>query len=395
MNTATESLNPAASGVLAQPVAPTAPASHAHPTKSARADSPRNRLALKLALGAAILAVAVWLGRVAVHTYRYEETDNAYVVGHLRQISPQISGQVKEVRVHDNQNVKAGDVLIVLDSLEFEIARQKAEANVAQAKAQESVIVASGSQADAKLAEADARVAQAEAQVVQARAQLDLSRLTLSRNDQLLKDSGAVTQADVDNSRSAFSAAQAAYDAAQANFTAARAGVGSAEAAQKSVLAQAAAASATVAVADAAVRDADRQFAYTTLAAQSDGRIGNKNVEPGNRVQAGQTLLALAEPDVWIVANFKETQLARMQVGQEVEITVDAIPGQTLRGHIDSLAPASGAQFALLPPDNATGNFNKVVQRIPVKILLEADSPRTLGDRLRLGYSAIVTVRVR
>lgn len=345
--------------------------------------------------GAIGLALAVWLGRMAVHAYHFAETEDAYVTGHLHQISPQLDGQVKEVLVVDNQAVHAGDVLVRLDPLEFELGAQKARAALDQAKAQVTAARAAAAQADAAIAEAQARLKQAEAQTAQTTAQLELARLTLTRNEDLFSKGGVVTQADLDNARSAYRAADAAQAANQANVTAAQSAIGSAQAAHNSAQAQVTAALANAAVAESAVRNADRQFGYTTITAPADGRIGNKAVEVGNRVVAGQTLFSLAAPDTWIIANFKETQLARMHAGQPVELTVDALPGQTLHGTIDSIAPASGAQFALLPPDNATGNFNKVVQRVPVKIVLDDASRHDLGDRLRLGLSAVVNVRVR
>ena len=363
-------------------------------TPPAPARAPRAWLR-PLLLTVAALAVAGWLAHFLFRAYHYEETDNAYAIGHLHQISPQVGGQVKEVLVADNQSVQAGDVLLRLDPLEFEIARQKAQAGLAQARAQETQATAAASQAEAQIAEAQARVAQAEAQLTQTAAQLDLARLTLGRQEQLATHDGASTQADLDNARSAFSTAQAAHAANQANLVAAQAGVGSAQAAQASARAQAQAASASVAVLEAAVHDAERKLTYATITAPAAGRIGNKAVESGNYVIAGQLLLALAEPDIWIVANFKETQLPRIRPGQDVELTIDALPGRTLHGTVDSLAPASGAQFALLPPDNATGNFNKVVQRIPVKILLDDASRHELGDHLRQGLSVIVSIRIR
>jgi membrane fusion protein (multidrug efflux system) len=302
---------------------------------------------------------------------------------------------VQAVLVRDNQAVKAGDVLLRLDPAEFTIAAEKARAALAQAHAGETESAAAISQSEAQLAEAAARVAQADAQFRQTTAQLELARLTATRNDQLFANGGAVTQADVDTARSGLAATTAAQAAAGANLTAAQAAVRSAHAAGESARAQAVAAAANVAVADAAVRDAERKLAYTALAAPADGRVGNRSVEAGNRVMAGQSLLALAEPEVWIVANFKETQLARMMPGTPVELTVDALPGETLHGKIDSLSPASGAQFALLPPDNATGNFNKVVQRVPVKITFDPADLQRLGERLRLGLSVVVEVRVR
>ena len=123
--------------------------------------------------------------------------------------------------------------------------------------------------------------------------------------------------------------------------------------------------------------------------------MGNKNVEVGNRLPVGQAIYAVVQPDLWVVANFKETQLTRMHAGQPVELTVDAVGGKTFTGKVDSISPATGAQFALLPPDNATGNFTKVVQRVPVKIVFDADSVRGFEDRIRPGLSVVVNVRVR
>jgi membrane fusion protein (multidrug efflux system) len=339
------------------------------------------------------LGVLGWGAHFAIHAYHYEETDDAFIAGHLHTVSARVDGQVKQVLVEDNQVVHAGDVLLQLDPLEFQIGVEKAKAALVQAQANERQLTAAAAQADAALAEAQARVKQAEAQRVQTKAQLDLANVTLARTEQLIGQNSAA-RAEVDQARSAAQAAAAAQDAAAANLVAANAAVGSATAAQNSVHAQIEAAHAAVAAATAALRDAERQLAYTTVTAPSDGRIGNRHVEAGNRVQAGQALLALAEPQTWVVANFKETQLAHMHPGQSAELTVDALPGQTLEGKIDSLAPASGAQFALLPPDNATGNFNKVVQRVPVKITLVGDSAK-FTDRLRLGLSVIVNVRIR
>jgi len=366
---------------------------HAASHKRHKTTTARWRQALGLA---ACLALVAWFGRLALHAYHYVETDNAYITGHLHQTSPQLDGQVKEVLVTENQSVHAGDVLVRLDPLEFELALAKAKAAFAQAHAQETQTRAASAQADAQLAETQARVTQAEAQVAQAAAQMELTRLTLTRNEQLFANGSVITQAELDNARSGFRAAEAAHAASQANLVAAHSSVGSAFAAQNSTAAQITAATANIAVADAAVRDAERKLSYTTIKAPADGRVGNKTVEVGNRVVAGQSLFSLASADMWIVANFKETQLARMQAGEKVELSIDALPdNDDLHGTIESLAPASGAQFALLPPDNATGNFNKVVQRVPVKIALDAASRQQLGERLRLGLSVIVNVRVR
>ncbi|HVU16637.1 MAG TPA: HlyD family secretion protein [Candidatus Didemnitutus sp.] len=374
-----------------------APRPPAAPTRTHAARIARPRRATGKILFGVIAGIAVlaWSARAAWHAYRYETTDDAYVTGHLIQIAPQIEGQVASVAVADNQAVKAGDVLVRLDPLQFDLAVRKARAAVEQARAQAGQTRAAAQQAEAQVTEAEARARQAEAQRAQTTAQLELARLTLGRTEQLFSKGGVNSQADVDNARATFKAAEAADAANDANVKAANSAAGSAQAQLVSARAQIAAAEASVAVAEAAVADAERQLSYATLKAPSDGRVGNRLVEAGNHVLSGQQLLSLAAPDPWIVANFKETQLARMRDGQQVEIEVDAAPGVALHGVIDSLAPASGAQFALLPPDNATGNFNKVVQRVPVKIVLDAASRAALGDRLRLGLSAVVRVRVR
>jgi len=349
----------------------------------------------RLLIAAAAIACLVWLGRFLYGWIVYEETDDAYVSGHVHQVSPQIDGTVREVLVHDNQTVRAGDVLLRLDPLEFDLEVRKAEASLAQAAADGSRAAAAVVEAGARITEAEARSGQAEAQVAQEQTRFDLARINRERNRHLFGDSGAVTQSDVDMTESAFMGAQAALAAAKANVAAAAAANASAKASRESAVAQGAAARAETASDEAAVADAKRKLAYATLLAPADGRIGNKNVEPGNRVQAGETLFALVEPRVWVIANFKETQLARIRPGLPVEMKIDAIPGAILKGTVDSIAPASGAQFALLPADNATGNFTKVVQRVAVKIAIDPGTVAGIEDRLRPGLSVVATVRVR
>src|SRR5215469_12831351 len=256
----------------------------------------RNRLHWLLA-AVLILAGAVWISRSAFHFFAYESTDDAYVAGRLHQISPQLEGRVKEVLVVDNQLVKAGDVLVRLDPLEFEIGLRKAQAGVLQAKSQEAQAKAAIREADAQVAEAEARLAQAEAQVRQNGAQLELARLNDTRYEQLAQHAGVIPRAEVDATRGAFDSSQAADDAAKANLNVARAGIASAEAARASAVEQQATAHAAVAAADAQVREAERKLSETVLMAPAPGRIGNKNVEVGNCVQAGQTLCGLVESD--------------------------------------------------------------------------------------------------
>jgi len=366
-------------------------------SNSSQPPAKRRRSPVRTALLVGLVAaVAAWGIHLALHAYRYESTDNAYVVGHIHQISAQESGQIQSVRVEENQLVKAGEVLAELDPQEFTIAVEKARAAIAQAEAQKASSAAAISEARAGLEEAKARAAQAGSEVTQIAAQLELARINFSRNEQLFaNNNGAATRADIDNARATRDATEASLAAAKANQAAEASVIDSALASQEAARAQADAARANAAAAQAQLQEAQRQLAHTKILAPADGRIGAKAVEPGNHVVAGQTLFALATPDAWVVANFKETQLARMHVGQKVDLAIDALPEEELTGHIESLSPASGAQFALLPPDNATGNFNKVVQRVPVKILFDGDALTRLGDRVRLGFSVVVEVRIR
>jgi len=292
--------------------------------------------------------------------------------------------------------VKSGQVLARLDPLEFDIALQEAKAALAQQEAGVLQAQAALAQAKAQDAQTRAQEASSEAQVQQIVAQLSMAKVNFGRDQRLFQtDVRAISKADVDTTQSAAQATTAALAGARADVIAAQARVQAGAAAVEAAQAEVASANTKVDAGRAAVRDAERELSYVEIRAPSDGRIGNKNVEVGNRVQAGQALFAEVDNDCWITANFKETQLRKMYAGEAVEITVDAIGSRVFLGKLDSIAPASGAQFALLPPDNATGNFTKVVQRVPVKIVFDPESMRGFEDRLRPGLSAVVSVRVR
>lgn len=188
-----------------------------------------------------------------------------------------------------------------------------------------------------------------QAQYNEAKANLDKARADMDRTETLVKVN-ATSREEVDHARSDFEVAQARLETAQLNLD------------------------------------------YTQIKAPASGWVGRKNVEVGNRVQSGQALMVVVEEDMWVVANFKETQLAKMQIGQEAEITIDSIPGKTFLGFVDSFSPASGNEFALLPADNSTGNFTKIVQRIPVKIRFKPESIKDQADRIRAGMSVVVTI---
>jgi membrane fusion protein (multidrug efflux system) len=295
----------------------------------------------------AIIGVISWLMMRG-----YQTTDDAFIEGHIIQVSARISAEVEAVNFTDNQEVKKGDVLIELDPRDYQVALEKAEAQLLEAQAQ--------------VRQAQAQAIQAHAQLAQQSAQSDIAGINFNRDSSLYqKDLRAIAKQDVDTTKASLEAAQATVGAAQAAVDAAQSEVGSAQAA--------------VTVAQAAVDNAKLMLSYTKIPAAESGRITHKTVEPGNFVAAGQTLFSLVQHDVWVTANFKETQLARMKPGQPVRVRVDAFPGRDFKAHVDSFQLGTGSRFSLLPAENATGNYVKVVQRVPVKIVFDEPLDTLLG----------------
>jgi membrane fusion protein, multidrug efflux system len=315
-----------------------------------------------------VTAITAWYGyRWYEHARTWTRTDNAYVAAHIHTVSARVAGTVKEVLVEENQTVAAGSILAQLDSRDFEVRCQQARAQVAQAKAQ-------SQQAEAQIALARAQIAREQARAVKARLDFERASALFEGN------SGAISRQEFDQAKAESDSAQAALQGAQSTLESANALLTAAQAQEQA--------------AQAGLQDAVLQLSYTDIIAPAAGRIGRKNLEAGNRVQPGQPLLALVQPEVWITANFKETQLARMKPGQPVRVEIDALPGRVFPGRIESLSPASGAQFALLPPDNATGNFTRIVQRVPVKVVFNQDTLAGCADRLMPGMSAVVEAEV-
>jgi membrane fusion protein (multidrug efflux system) len=306
-------------------------------------------------IGLVFLVVAV-LGGIGfgvkeVVFYRHHaETDDAQIEGHIDPVLPKVSGYVTEVLVTDNQKVAQGQLLVRIDGRDL-----KAKLDTARAALENS----------------RAKVAVAKAQVTSAQSQSVKAARDLTRYGQL-RQKEEVSQQQYD-------AAKASADLADSTVLAAERGV-------------------TAAEADVAQKNADLDYAalqlsYVDVPAPVSGTVSKKNVEVGQFVQAGQPLLALVEDnEIWVVANFKETQLTKMRIGQTVEIKVDAYPKQVFRGKVESIAAATGAKFALLPPDNATGNFTKVVQRVPVKIVLTDPPDPSRPLRAGMSVTAIVSL---
>ncbi|CAM5764832.1 hemolysin secretion protein D [Labrys miyagiensis] len=342
----------------------------------------KNRLRKPLLIGASllILAGAAYYGEQYWTVGRFQvSTDDAYVQADNTTIAPKISGYISEVLVGDNQGVKAGQVLARIDDRDFRVALDQSKADVLAAQA-----AIDGKQAALDTQQSIIDAAKATITVDQANetfAEQDDKRYASLANQGF----GSVQNAQQASAR--IMAARATTQRDTAALVTATKQVDS----LKAELAQA---RATLARDQAVQHQAELNLSYTSVVSPVDGVVGNRTLRVGQYVQAGTQLMAeVPTKAAYIVANYKETQLTDVHAGQKVDIDVDMFPGVSVSGHVDSVAPASGQEFALLPPDNATGNFTKVVQRIPVKIVLDPDSP--LADQLRPGMSVYPTIETK
>ena len=344
----------------------------------------RRPLVLILAIAAGVVLLVFGV-RAIWYATTHVSTDDAEVDGHITPILPRIGGFVAAVRIRDNQWVRAGDTLVTLDDRDYRARLAQADADLAAliatvgSRKDVGQAVAQLDQAKAAAAAAAANVTQAEANAEKASSDLERYRVLAARN--------IVSRQQLDASEAASRADSALLLAAQRNASAAGEQVTAATAALRAAAARVASAR--------AVRDlAALQVSYTVITAPVSGVVSKKSVEVGQLVQPGQPLMAIVPlDDVWVVANLKETQIERVVPGAPAEITADAYPGRTFQGYVESLSPATGAKFSLLPPDNATGNFTKIVQRIPVRVRL--DTPPDSLHPLRPGMSVDVTIRKR
>jgi membrane fusion protein (multidrug efflux system) len=309
----------------------------------------------------------------------FESTDNAYVQGDISVISPKVAGYVREVRVIDNQQVRAGDVLALIDDEDF--AARTAEARAAVAAEQAAI-----AGIDRKLEWQASMIEAAKANVVSAQAELTRAQPNYERYKKMVA-TNIVGKSDYDQVEATLRKAEAEVTRTEAALTAEQGQLVVLQADRKQADAQ-------LAEAEASFTLAQNDLDNTVIKAPVDGVVGNKGVQVGQYVKIGTQLMAVVPlPQVYIVANFKETQLENMRQGQPVEIAVDAYPHQPLIGTVESFAPASGAVFSLLPPENATGNFTKVVQRVPVRIAVPKEN--VLAGLLRPGLSVVVSVDTR
>jgi membrane fusion protein (multidrug efflux system) len=317
-------------------------------------------------------------------TRNLESTDDAYTDGHAIAIAPQVSGMVVSLDVADNQFVKQGQPLIHIDRRQYETDREQAEGALTTANSQYA-----GQQFGAEIARKNfpAQLEQAQAQLANARANLAKAEADYERQRSLSKP--ATSQQEVDAATAALKQAQAQVLLAQAQVTQnspVPQRIGQTDAQVGQLKGQ-------VEQAQAKLDQADLNLSWTVVTAPQDGWITKRNVEKGTYVAPGQQIFSIVTPEVWVTANFKESQLADMRKGQPVRIKIDAYPALDLRGHVDSIQLGSGSKFTAFPPENATGNFVKVVQRVPVKIVIDGGLDPNIP--LPLGISAAPTVTVR
>jgi len=356
------------------------------------------RIVILSVLAILILVGGVWGFQTVVFYKHHATTDDAQVDGNINPVLPRVSGYVQEVLVKDNQVVHPGDVLVRIDPADLQAKVDQEQAALLSAEAAVSVAEAAVAGARSTVVGSQAKVASNQADVTAARTRAEQTAADLARYKQLLSKE-EISQQQYDAAKAAADSARAAAEAARATTESSRATVQSGGSQIEAATRQVAAAQAQVAQHRAALEAARLQLSYATLKAPVAGIVSKKAVEVGQFVQAGQPLLAIVQgptsegnTDTWVSANFKETQLARMHPGQKAEIEVDAYPGVTFHGQVESLAAATGARFSLLPPDNATGNFTKVVQRVPVKIVFTG--PPDPRHPLRVGMNVNATVNL-
>jgi membrane fusion protein (multidrug efflux system) len=338
------------------------------------------RKALMAGAAAAALAGAAWYGWDYVTVGQYlVSTDDAYVKADNTTVAPKVSGYLDQVLVGDNERVKAGQIVARIDQRDFKVALDQAKADVAAA--------------GAAIASKQAQLGVQQAVIDAAKATVDVDNATVTfaaqenkrYTDLAATGYGSVQNAQQAQSRNAGARAAIARDTANLASASKQVDLLKAEIVQ---------ANATLARAQALQSQAELNLGYTTIVAPIDGVVGNRTLRIGQFVQAGTQLMSLVPVEgAYVVANYKETQLTDVREGQAVDIAVDMFPGQRVHGHVDSIAPASGQEFALLPPDNATGNFTKVVQRIPVRIALNRDNSAAV--ELRPGMSVIPTIETK
>jgi membrane fusion protein (multidrug efflux system) len=359
-----------------QPVSPE-PERRQPPTGKQPRSSVLRRRPIVSAIGAVLLASALGGGYLYVdHAGHFQSTDDAFIAARQSSLAPKVSGYLTAVPVTDNQHVAGGDVVARIDDRDYRIALEQAEAQAAAARASIENI-------DAQLDVQRAQISANQAQVDQAQAALVFAEQQAARYEHL-EQTGYGTVQNAQQYTSQLHQQQAALASAQATFKLAQRQLESLKAQRNSAVA-------SLAQAEAQRDQAKLNLSYTTVTAAQPGRVVNLGAAVGQFAQPGTNLTTFVPDQIWVTANFKEIQLDRMRPGEPVTLKIDAYPGRVIRGHVDSVQPGSGTAFSLLPAQNATGNYVKIVQRVPVKIVMD-DPPTDVA--LGPGMSVVPTVRV-
>jgi membrane fusion protein (multidrug efflux system) len=335
---------------------------------------------IPIILGVLIVIGAFFGTKEYIYYSKHVDTDDAQIDGDISPVVARVGGYVQEIKFEENTRVKEGDVLVKLDDSDYKVKVEQAQAGQKGASAGVGV-------SESQIAATSANTSTAKANIEAARVKLVLAQKDYDRYANLVKD-GSITQQAFDQARAEKESAQAAFTAAKDQYVAAQKQVGTTQS-------QLAVSSSTVTQHQADVDFAKLQLTYTDIKAPATGIVSKKNVQKGQLVQAGQSLFSIVNDNsLYVTANFKETQLEDIKPGSKVKIEVDAYPDQELYGEVYNFAPITGAKGSLLPPDNATGNFVKVVQRVPVKIKISEGSKEIIS-KLRPGMSVKVSVSIK
>jgi membrane fusion protein (multidrug efflux system) len=337
----------------------------------------------------AVIGSLIYLANSAA----YQSTDDAFVDGHVVPVSSKVAGRVQAVYVRDNQEVQKDDLVVELDPRDFDAAARQKDAALQSAKAQVDATIAGVEFAKAHVQTVQATLESDAATAKASAAQNDKAQSDLKRYEDLFKTKVA-SPSDLDQFRAAAKSAQANYDAALKKVASDQAQIAEAQAQVGAFAGLVASDKAKIGQSDADLSAAKLNQSYTRIEAPEGGWVTQKSVEAGAYVQAGQNLFALVPQRVWVTANFKEDQIRQMRKDQPVEVTIDALHGEKVAAHVDSIQAGSGARFSLLPPENATGNYVKVVQRVPVKIVFDKPLNDDRGLPLGPGESVVPTVKV-
>ncbi|WP_212004360.1 HlyD family secretion protein [Chitinophaga sp. HK235] len=324
-----------------------------------------------------VICLAIWGVKTLLHQWKFEETNDAQIDEYINPVVAKVTGYVQEIRYEENQVVKKGDTLVLIDASEYAAQQQEADAALVNAEAQVSVI-----QSNVNTAGEMAKVYQS--QIAAAKAKLRNQQQEYDRYKKLY-DVESATKQQLDKVEAALEVARSDYNTSVGAYNAALAKINDARVQQSALQAE-------IKRRAAVVEKNNLTVSYTVITAPYNGKMGRRTIQPGQLLQAGQTLAYIVdwEAGKWVIANFKETQIRHMTIGETADIVVDAFPGKTFTGKIESLSGATGSRFSLLPPDNATGNFVKIAQRIPVRIRING-TPEEL-KALSAGMSVNVSV---